>query len=70
MAKEKNAEARRAIIQEFDLWRTQNPQVTDGFLFFGYLRKERPQLLDFSAGTTDKWQTVHAWLLSAGRVSN
>jgi hypothetical protein len=36
--------------------------------FYSYLKRERPDLLlDFQT-PGDKWQTVHAWLLSARRV--
>jgi len=47
MAKEKNDDARRAILREWDTWVKNNP--TDGALkgmeFFNYIRNERSELL-------------------------
>ena len=37
-------------------------------LFFRYLQSERSDLLDFKSRGVDKWQIVHGWLLSSGRV--
>jgi hypothetical protein len=37
-------------------------------LFFNYLQSERSELLDFKSRGADKWQIVHGWLLSSGRV--
>ncbi len=39
------------------------------FIFFGYLRSERPDLLEFRYNG-DKWQQVHAWLLDAREVTD
>jgi hypothetical protein len=39
-----------------------------GFVFFSYLQKEKPDLLDFRGGVGSKWQIVHLWLRRAGRL--
>jgi hypothetical protein len=39
-----------------------------GYVFFAYLEKERPDLLDFRA--TSKWQIVHLWLRHGGRLKD
>jgi hypothetical protein len=63
--------AKLAVIREWDKWARRHPndaKVSGGMLFFSYLQKERPDLLlDFKT-PGNKWQTVHAWLLSARRV--
>lgn len=69
----KNDEAKRAIVREWDRWikaqpGSANPTGRDAFKFFLELQAARSPLLDFRAGTTDKWQIVHGWLLSASRV--
>ena len=38
------------------------------FVFFSYLQKEKPDLLDFRGGVGSKWQIVHLWLRRAGRL--
>jgi hypothetical protein len=40
-----------------------------GYVFFGYLEKKRPGLLDFRA-VGSKWQTVHGWLRHGGRLED
>jgi hypothetical protein len=37
-------------------------------LFFSYLQSEHSDLLDFKSRGADKWQIVHGWLKSSGRV--
>jgi hypothetical protein len=63
--------AKLAVIREWDKWARRHPndaKVSGGMLFFSYLQKERPDLLlDFKT-PGNKWQTVHAWLLSARRL--
>jgi hypothetical protein len=39
-----------------------------GYVFFAYLEKEKPDLLDFRAGS--KWQIVHLWLRHGGRLKD
>ena len=61
--------AQRAILSEWDQWKPLNPddaKVMNGMLFFTYLQRERRSLLDFRSN--NKWQSVHGWLLRAGRV--
>jgi hypothetical protein len=60
--------AKVAIVQEWDVWSKTHADNNGGLLFFQYLQDRRPDLLlDFKT-PGDKWQTVHAWLLSARRV--
>ena len=70
MARDDNP-AKLAIVREWDAWARRHrndAKVSDGVLFFSYLKRERPDLLlDFKT-PGDKWQTVHAWLLRARRV--
>jgi hypothetical protein len=40
-----------------------------GYVFFGYLEKEKPDLLDFRAAGS-KWQIVHLWLRHGGRLKD
>lgn len=71
----KNEDARVEIVGEFRRWwadrEADQGQATgnDGMVFLGYLRKEKPHLLDFKA-SGDKWQIVHGWLLRADLVSD
>ena len=67
--------ARREILAEFKKWWAnqnlprESASVNDGFAFYGYLLRERPELLDFrDAG--DKWQTVRVWLRRARLVTD
>ena len=66
-------EARRDILREWLAWvaanNVTNANGTHGFLFFGFLQKERGHLLTFKA-SGDKWQVVHGWLLQAQLVSD
>lgn len=67
-------DARGLIISEWRRWKQANAPDkhatgTDGFVFFGFLQREKPALLAFRSGG-DKWQTVHGWLLRAGLVSD
>ena len=71
----KKYDAQRLILQEWDAWAAINlapdsqATGTHGLAFFGYLRRHRPTLLNFR-NRSDKWQTVHGWLLRAGKVKN
>lgn len=71
----KQADAKPLVISEWREWRRKKlpsdkkPTGTDGLVFFGHLRKNRPDLLDFRY-SGDKWQIVHSWLLSAGLVTD
>ncbi len=64
VASMKKEEARRAVLSEYDRWAKKHPndaKMMGGFLFFRYLQKEKPDLLDFRP-VGDKWQIVHGWL--------
>jgi hypothetical protein len=68
MAKERNPEARDAILREWHKWNPSfDKQMMNGMRFFQYLQKEQPQLLNFKT-KEDKWQDVHSWLIRAGCV--
>jgi hypothetical protein len=66
-----DSEAGFNIIAE---WYTWTPALRDktlmnGFLFFCYLQRHRPHLLNFEC-SGDPWQHVHSWLLQAGVVKD
>jgi hypothetical protein len=57
----KQEDARLAILREYDRWSKDHPndaKKMGGYVFFGHLEKERPDLLDFRAAS--KWQIVLA----------
>lgn len=64
------------VICEWDRWvQTQsiNPKkasARDSFKFFLELQEAQSPLLEFQPRGRDKWQIVHAWLLSEGRLLN
>jgi hypothetical protein len=72
----KQLEAKPLITSEWDRWaqaRSINPnkaRARDAFQFFLELQDAQSPLLDFKPRGRDKWQIVHAWLLSENRVSN
>jgi hypothetical protein len=75
MAKNEDTDAKRAIIREWDEWSKSHASAspasgTEAQLFFSYLQRERPSLLEFRSGEQDKWQTVHGWLLRERRVKD
>jgi len=57
------------VLREWDQWSSQHPEA-GGTLFFHHLQSQHPDLLDFKAGSVDKWQIIHGWLLSEGRLSD
>jgi hypothetical protein len=68
----KKDDARRAVLREYDRWTKAHPsnaKKMGGFVFFSYLQKEKPDLLDFSA-VDSKWQIVHDWLRHGGRLED
>ena len=68
----KKEEARRAVLNEYDRWAKGHPNDAikmGGFVFFSYLEKEKPDLLDFPA-VGSKWQIVHGWLRHGGRLED
>jgi hypothetical protein len=70
MASETYESERRAILQEYDSWARKNsdPAKGDPIEFFSCLRSGRPDLLDFNSRGVEKWQLIHGWLKSYGRV--
>ena len=67
----KKDDARLAVLGEYDGWAKDHPndaKMMGGFVFFSYLQKEKPDLLDFRGGVGSKWQIVHDWLRHAGRL--
>ena len=68
----KKDDARLAVLREYDRWAKAHPSKAKemgGFVFFRYLEKERPDLLDFRGGAS-KWQIVHLWLRHGGRLED
>ena len=72
----KQEKAKRLIIREWDRWVQTQPigsagaSARDSLKFFLELQDAQSALLDFQTRGRDKWQIVHAWLLSERRVSN
>ena len=72
----KQSEARILIIQEWDRWiQTRaidpgGPTGKDSLKFFHELQDAGSPLLDFQSRGQDKWRIIHAWLLSAQRLSD
>ena len=73
-ARMKSGEAKRLVLQEWDDWAAKNlpprqkASGTDGLIFFGYLQKQRPHLLEFKTSSGDRWPTVHGWLAREGKI--
>jgi len=68
----KQEDARLAVLREYDRWSKDHPndaKKMGGYVFFGYLEKEKPDLLDFRASGS-KWQIVHLWLRHGGRLKD
>jgi hypothetical protein len=68
----KKDDARLGVLREYDRWAKEHPssaQKMGGFVFFSYLQKEKPDLLDFRA-VGSKWQIVHDWLSHGGRLED
>lgn len=64
-------EARREILRAFRAWAQETGatipyRATDGgFIFYGWLERNRPDLLSFSS-PADRWTLVKGWLNRAG----
>jgi hypothetical protein len=75
VSKKTDDELKQRVIQEWDTWAKEHVPaggLADGhhaWLFFLRLQKDRLQLLP-SAHFQDPWQTVHGWLLHAGKVKD
>jgi len=74
MVRKGHGAAKLAILNAWDTWASDQGLVAgdisgaEAFRFFNLLNSGRSPLLDFKSSTEDKWQTVHAWLLSGRRV--
>lgn len=71
---EDRGEAKQAILKDWDHWIKKQPGQSkptgsDAFKFFLKLRSANSPLLDFRS-VEEKWQVIHGWLLSAGRVAD
>jgi hypothetical protein len=70
----KQKEAKLLIVREWDRWiKTQSidpggPTGRESLKFFVELQDAKSPLLNFQYKGRDKWQIVHAWLLSAQRI--
>src|SRR5215468_4868815 len=70
----KQKDLRAHIIREWDHWlasQSLTPGTAtgrDSLKFYFELQDKRSSLLDFQSRGRDKWQIVHAWLLSEHRV--
>ena len=70
----KQEQAKRLVIQEWDLWikkqRIAPGEATgrDSLKFYFELQDARSSLLDFRLKGGDKWLVIHTWLLNAKRV--
>jgi hypothetical protein len=71
----KQQDVKPLIMWEWDRWAlTQSiaprkASARDSLKFFLALQEARSPLLDFQSRGRGKWQVVHGWLLSEGRVS-
>jgi hypothetical protein len=66
--RDKDYEAGRAVLREWDVWALNNEmEILRSLAFFSYVRKERPHLPKFEY-PGDKWQCVRGWLLRAGKL--
>lgn len=69
-------EAKRQLIREWDIWAKENipsdrkANGDDGLIFFGHLKKNRADLLDFRTKGQNQWQIIHGWLLRESRVAD
>jgi hypothetical protein len=69
-------EARRQVLRVWDNWAKENiakgaaATGTDALLFHAFLSSERDDLLRFRDKGPDKYQTIHGWLLHAGKVKD
>ena len=72
----KQHEARALILEEWDRWIAGQaideggPTGKDSLKFFFGLEDTKSPLLEFQSRGHDKWRIIHAWLLSAQRLSD
>jgi hypothetical protein len=61
---------KRAVTHEWENWAALRPDdlksPNAGTYFFTHLQQKKPELLNFDS--SDKWETVHVWLLQEGRI--
>ncbi len=68
-------DARSAILSAFQKWKSDHHAggntvaVHQALLFYGWLSRERPDLLSFRA-SGDTWQRVKSWLMNAGLIDD
>jgi hypothetical protein len=70
MAGLRMCEAERAIVREWENWSEEMAEEywpSADIVFFYFLRRDRPDLLDFEY-SGDKWRAVQMMLLSADRI--
>jgi hypothetical protein len=69
-------ERKSLVVLEWDRWLQTHPldppvpTARDTVKFYCELQDKHSPLLDFRPNRRDKWQVIHAWLLSEGRVSD
>jgi hypothetical protein len=68
--KSEETAAKRAVTHEWENWAALHPDdlksPNAGMYFFTHLQLKKPELLNFAS--SDKWETVHVWLLQEGRI--
>ena len=70
----KQKEARALILREWERWLHSHSidpaeaTARDSLRFFIELQDRKSPLLDFASRGRDKWEIIHGWLLSQGRV--
>lgn len=57
----KKEDARDKIRELWRTWASNDPHSADALLFFGWLRQNHPETLNFRAAG-DKWQHVRSWI--------
>ncbi|HUN98123.1 MAG TPA: hypothetical protein VMU69_18055 [Bradyrhizobium sp.] len=72
----KREEAKRLIVRAWDQWIASQPNVLDratgrdSLKFYLELTDAQSPLLKFQGRGRDKWQIIHDWLRSEGRVED
>jgi hypothetical protein len=73
MAALAKSEAKKMIIQKWKKWAPKHVPSgqpgDDSMIFYQYLLKEHPELLNFETQDGDPWRTVHGWLLQEHKVT-
>lgn len=60
----KQEEAKKLLREEYSIWKSQQKEITpqSKFMFFGYISKNKSNLLKFKYSGNDQWQTVNSML--------